>query len=285
MDYRLYTKTIELFASKKEKGGYTMTPVKKWVDRDENCQPIISYKDQRNENVGLVLDELIIIDLDIHKKSENGIKTFNNWIRKQDNIDEILDDMKNTMTVLTPSGGMHIYFKIPKDTENTEKPKVKAMPGVDLLTGKNKYIPAPVCNRIDGIYKIKEDSDTDIKDAPQWAIKLFKDAQSDNVKTSNFKPISSKFGSIRDLSNEQIHHPMNQILNDLFNGFGEGERNMKMASHIGRLMNQVKREVITLQMARYVAIATAENCNPPMSYEELETIWTSILKKSMKEPF
>ena len=78
---------------------------------------------------------------------------------------------------------------------------------------------------------------------------------------------------------------MNQILNDLFNGFGEGERNMKMASHIGRLMNQVKREVITLQMARYVAIATAENCNPPMSYEELETILTSILKKSMKEPF
>ena len=78
---------------------------------------------------------------------------------------------------------------------------------------------------------------------------------------------------------------MNQILNDLFVGFSEGERNMKMASHIGRLMDQVKREVITLQMARYVAIATAENCNPPMEYEELETIWTSILKKSMKEPF
>ncbi|WP_162987642.1 hypothetical protein [Staphylococcus warneri] len=33
MDYRLYTKTIELFASKKEKGGYTMTPVKNgWIE-------------------------------------------------------------------------------------------------------------------------------------------------------------------------------------------------------------------------------------------------------------
>ena len=38
-------------------------------------------------------------------------------------------------------------------------------------------------------------------------------------------------------------------------------------------------------LAKVIKAATAHHKKKPQTDEELETIWTSILKKSMKEPF
>ena len=52
---------------------------------------------------------------------------------------------------------------------------VGAMEGVDLLTGKNTYTPAPNSQRHDGMYKLVESNDGCVR-STQWVIDLFDNA-------------------------------------------------------------------------------------------------------------
>src|SRR5699024_5416879 len=128
-----------LFRVRDKNGKAKMIPTKRWTKRDETCQKIVSYQtnEKYTQNIGMVLERLLVIDIDInHGDNVDGRKTFNEWEKEQDAEKrlEIQMDILNTMRVNTPSGGAHIYFILPEDMDSFEGQRsVGAMEGVDLL--------------------------------------------------------------------------------------------------------------------------------------------------------
>lgn len=286
--YKEYPKTIKLFSTKNNEGKGVMRPIKKWVDRDESCQPIVSYQENEKEtsNIGMVLERLFVIDIDVgHGNEVNGKETFSKWINEKNSNErqEVLKDISETMRVDTPSGGLHIYFAIPNDMASyTGQRSVGAMEGVDLLTGKNSYTPAPDSQREDGKYKLQRKSGEDIKQAPEWVIDLFEQAnkqRSKEIKISNNNYEELNNFNLTNVKDYEVQNKLNGILTDSFKGFGKGERNEKMTSHVGKIVSEIKYRRLSMDNGINLAKLTARNCQPPMSEKELLTIWESIVKR------
>lgn len=289
--YKDYPMTIQIFNVWDKNGKAKMIPTKKWTKRDETCQKIVSYQtnEKHTQNIGMVLERLLVIDIDVnHGNSVDGRKTFSEWVKLQNSEkqSEIQSDIVNTVRVNTPSGGTHIYFILPEDMDSFEGQRsVGAMEGVDLLTGKNSYIPAPNSERGDGFYSLHHSSGEYIKQAPQWVLDLFKNNTknnnerkikwADSISDMSIMDVEPKLSDINDY---EVWGKMNEIITDSFSGFGKGTRNDSMTSHIGKLISQVKKRELTMDNAMKLAKMTAKNCEPSMSEKELLTIWNSILK-------
>lgn len=289
--YKDYPMTIQLFSARDKNGKAKMIPTKRWTKRDETCQKIVSYQtnEKYTHNIGMVLERLLVIDIDVnHGNSVDGRKTFSEWVKAQDDEKqlEIQLDIVNTVRVNTPSGGAHIYFILPNDMDSFEGQRsVGAMEGVDLLTGKNSYVPAPNSERADGSYRLHHSSGENIKEAPQWVLDLFQNSTKNNserkikmaesISNMSIMDVEPKLSDINDY---EVLGKMNEIITDSFTGFGKGTRNENMTSHIGKLISQVKKRELTMENAIKLAKMTAKNCEPSMSEKELSTIWNSILK-------
>mgnify|MGYP001941384483 CR=1 FL=1 len=279
VSYRDYHLTIKLRSKINKEGKPKMIPKMKWVDRTEDCQPILRFGDNKKKthDIGLVLERLLIIDIDVnHNKNENGFETLNEWIKRfnKEKIKEIGNDMKNTMRVDTPSGGMHIYFMLPTEMDNfVGKRKVKAMSGIDLLTGNNSYVPAPGSIRADGFYAINETSDEYIMEAPQWVLDLFESDEKQNVSDTSTNNDLNRISKHADT-------PLRRIFQAMQFGFEKGERNERMTSIVGTLVWYVANEKFGEDDALFIVDTIAKRCNPPMEQKEWETIWNSVVNKA-----
>lgn len=82
-------------------------------------------------NLGSV--NLVVFDLDV-KTNPNVLKEFADWVRRHG----WLDAFRQAMRVKTPSGGLHIYFRLPPDYVNTRFRLIDALSGevsgVDVLS-------------------------------------------------------------------------------------------------------------------------------------------------------
>lgn len=275
-NYKKYPLTIRLFSKTDDSGKPKMVPIASWVKRDGKGQPVVPYtKNVTNGyDIGMVLERLFVIDIDVgHGNDVDGKQSFHNWIMEHsvEERNQILQDIADTMRVNTPSGGTHVYFIIPHDMDSyTGQRSVGAMEGVDLLTGKNSYTPAPNTQRADGKYELHEKSGEDIKQAPKWVIDLFEQAskQKNTTITDNGKTPMGNEGGL-----------FNKYLTSMRKGFNSGTRNEMITKLTGRLAKDLVKGNISRDNAIFVLETTGQNCNPPMDSEEIETIWNSILKK------
>ena len=97
-----------------------------------------------------------VIDLDKHNGTD-GEEAFAEW------EDSIGKHLPATLTVITPSGGKHLYFSglAPYD-------KLGFLPGVDIICNK-RYVVAPGSKTEKGAYGIR-DTFIGIQELPQWFI-------------------------------------------------------------------------------------------------------------------
>lgn len=283
MHYKDYPKTIKLFTKMDNEGKSKMVPKQKWVARDSECQPIVSYTKNTHytNDIGFVLENLLVIDVDVgHAEGVDGRVSFDKWVKShaEEEQAQIKADMLDTMRVETPSGGMHIYFALPLDKETYDGPRVVgAMEGVDLLTGKNTYTPAPNSQRHDGMYKLVESNDGYIREAPQWVIDLFDNAQKkSDVKSSGGGKLSSFQTNSK---GRYLNSNINKMLNAMFDGFEKGTRNEGMASLVGSLAWYIDNDKMTQENAVRIVMTAAENSSPPIDTNEVVTIWNSIMSK------
>lgn len=248
-----------------------------WSARDETCkQQIIAFNEQNRENdIGFVLEKMIVIDLDKHHDEQNGVKVFNEWIRKQSQKkqDEIYDDIFETLQVVTPNEGLHIHFSLSDEQIEKVTSTKNIMNGVEILTGINQFTPAPNTKRKDGMYQLKKGSSEYIKDAPNWLIDLY---------LSNNEKEKRKFSYESDLniSDKAVRNTMNTIITEMFNGYDEGERHTRLVEQCGRIIYNVKRRRLTDANGKLLLYHTAMNCSPPYNDEkEIARIWHSLMKK------
>ncbi|OHY29956.1 hypothetical protein BI362_06485 [Streptococcus parauberis] len=73
-----------------------------------------------------------------------------------------------------------------------------------------------------------------------------------------------------------------RVINTLFNGYGtEGGRNVAMTKFVGLLLNKYVN--CDIEMAYDLALIANENTEPPLTIEELDTTFKSILQAEMRK--
>lgn len=277
MNYEDYPHTILVLKDNPRK------PTQKWVDRKEGCQKIRSYRENREkqQNVAMVLEDLFVIDIDVGK-DKKGIESFKKLIESFDDEmqEQVRKDIANTYSLKTPSGGWHLYFLRPENV--TGKRKVDFLPSVDLLTGRNAFVPANGCCRAKkdgkagGEYKKTPESKEYIIEAPQWVVDLF---TSEKMKMNEDK--NERMTESPKFEQSEGNLPLDRVFNAIQHGFLEGSRNSEFTSLIGTLLNYYKYDRISQSTIAWILQEVAGKCEPPFPEKEVAEIWNSLVKKEI----
>lgn len=108
--------------------------ISKWQDdcSSDYMQVLYWYENAKNCNWGLpaTQNNLFVIDLDVHDEDKNGVDNFEKLMK------EIGLKSINTMTQVTPSGGIHLIYQtneLLKEIPNCSN-AFKNYPGIDIRT-------------------------------------------------------------------------------------------------------------------------------------------------------
>lgn len=210
----------------------------------------------KNGNVGVNLSKSPLVVLDVDKHGTNGYLALANYMNAHGLDPKSI--MKETYTELTPSGGLHAFYKWPSDKTKPVR-KVGLLDGVDLLTD-GGVIVAP--SSIDGKnYKAVEQDGKPlaIAEVSEWLNKLI---QGDKV--------ANKEQSVR-----TTRYSIDERLGMILDGFTKGQRNEQATSFIGWLLSYR----IHPRKALEIAELANSRSSAPLSYDELEKVYISVLKR------
>ena len=193
-------------------------------------------------NIGLVTGEannLVVVDVDV-KDGAPGLKSLSELEAECGKFD--------TLTVNTPSGGLHYYFSYPQGRSiNCSANKIK--PGVDIrANGGHVVAPGSV---IDGNYYEFVDKNKQVAELPPKLLELL---------------TSTK--TVRD-----PHSPSTLSTEDVIDGVAQGGRN----DAVFRLACTLRRKNMSYDVAKNQVIVAARNCTPSLPDSEaikcLDSAW------------
>lgn len=122
-------------------------------------------------NIGLRLDGLLVVDVDVSEKVRRGVLTKAKGRQTLKALEATHGPLKRALVQHTGSGGTHILFKLPKG----QKAPGTIGPGIDVKAGSGGYIVAEPSNHESGdSYEWEQEPDDlgDILDAlptaPKW---------------------------------------------------------------------------------------------------------------------
>lgn len=170
---KLYSEKIKLHTLVKDMkkpaygGSFTGQPIKDILKHDGN--------------IGVICGELsgiVVLDLDNHAENQRtGEQVLNNL------LDQLNETLPETYTVATPTGGKHIYLRLPKRWYGTRfHPSLEDYPQIDFRNN-NQYVVAESSHLDyydeDGIHvygdyvAINNSSPSFIAYAPDWLLEIY----------------------------------------------------------------------------------------------------------------
>ncbi len=124
---------------------------KNWPERATSDPAQINWPERCN--VGVHCDGLVVLDIDVKKQGFESLLDL-----------EIKNELTQTYTVRTPSGGLHLYYRsavaVPNGVDSLG-------PGIDTRS-RNGYVLAHGSETAAGRYSVEQD--IDIADAPEWLV-------------------------------------------------------------------------------------------------------------------
>lgn len=218
---------------------------------------IISDWVNEGGNYGVLTGEvnnLVVIDCDNHKENQ---KT--GWENLKEYMARHGVGLPDTFVVTTASGGKHIYFSIPeKYIGKRFHQQIKSIPFVDFQHN-GRYV-VGTNSVVDGnAYTVTHD--WNIAEAPEWIMDLYeREAAPANQK--NRRPNKSA-----------------QVMNFMVAGCHEGGRNIWLTQLVGKLL-ATGAELKTV--AHMTKIANDNFVQPPLSKDEVSTIFKSVVRKDKR---
>lgn len=211
-------------------------PQVKWKDNATDNYKIARYY----KNYGAVIpDDVIIIDIDVHDGTMEGFETYNRYSKA----------FPETFTVMTPSGGMHVYYRVDRKIGRS----IELYHNIDLLS--NGYV-VGVGSSFDGeFYKIEKDL-----------------------------PIAAANKAVYDFIDQAIKkpdHSSNDIKNKDLDTIEKGSRNDKLFKLACKL-----RSIGSLSDRAILQAIWQENvdkCDPKLEKSEVISIVKSALKYDPEE--
>lgn len=198
------------------------------------------------------LNGVVVIDIDNH----NGVDGAGNLKEFCEKYDIELPDTK---TVMTPSGGMHMYYKLPEKYNETQFiQNHKELQGVDFqATG--RFV-VGWGSTIDGVkYEVIDNSP--IADLPPKWFDIFTD-----------KTIQKKNKKRQRLWTANL-------LGDIIAGSDEGGRNNWLAQMTGKLFATGLEHSEVEVWVQYV---NQMGCNPPLPKDEVMRTFESVRKREIR---
>jgi hypothetical protein len=230
------------------------TPLVAGAFAGENPQLIAEWI-KEGGNVGLLTgskSNVAVIDIDNH----HGLDGLSNLV--QFTYDYGIE-FPPTKVVKTPSGGLHYYFKLQDEYDETQflqnHPKLE---GVDFQTH-GRYVVAPP-SEIDGVaYKIVRDAE--MAYLPQKWIDMF----TDKTITKKNKKRERKWTAT--------------LLGDIIAGCPSGGRNIWLSTIIGKLFATGLDHEEVKVWAQYT---NQIGCNPPLDNDEVMRTYESLRKREIR---
>lgn len=108
-------------------------------------------------NTGISCRGLIVLDVDVRSGGFESLAKLEaeHWLPK-------------TLTTITPTGGRHLFFKLPDGHPGAGNSAGKLGPGLDVKSGDAGYVVAPGSEVPAGRYRFE--ADVPIADAPEWLV-------------------------------------------------------------------------------------------------------------------
>lgn len=103
-------------------------------------------------NIGIHCKGLVVIDVDLKKQGDSTVRKL---------------DLPDTLRTMTPSGGWHLFYKLPDGHPGVPNGVDVLGPGVDIRST-NGYVVAPGSVTAAGAYRFAEDRP--VADAPDWLV-------------------------------------------------------------------------------------------------------------------
>lgn len=198
------------------------------------------------------INNICVIDIDTH----HGVDGMSN-------LKEFLSDydikLTQTYTIKTPSGGMHLYYRLPEEYNEIQfMQNLPNLDGVDFQTH-GRYVVGEGSS-IDGI-KYQSRNDYELSDIPQKWLDLFKD-----------KSMTSK-------NNKRERKWTAHLLGDIIKGVDGGGRNIWLTGIIGKLFATGLNHDEVRTWALY---ANQIGANPPLEESEVLRTYDSVRKREIR---
>lgn len=232
-----------------EEGGYKNS-FNHW---EELAEWLAKHPQYKGGNVGIDLDRspLVVVDVDQHGK--DGLHSLKDFLNRRKVDPATLSD---TYLEKTAGGGWHGFYKC--EDKETKQRLISAMDGLDLLNSGGVIVAPSV---IDGNeYKATTELET-LQNKPQWVDEL--DQGKANSKEQN--------------NQRHARYSVAERWGMIVNGFEKGQRNDQATSLIGWLLSYQLHPRRALEIAEVANDRSLE----PLSYQELEKVYTSVLKREI----
>ena len=180
---------------------------------------------------------LIVLDVDVDKGGAETLKA----------LEAKFEKLPPTLTVVTPSGGSHFYFRHPgHEIRNTVD-----VPGVGLdIRGDGGYVVAPPSAVGERRYEI--DDELPVAEVPDWLANGLRQYQVNQATRG------------KGVWSETIRR-----------GVSEGARNAEMTSLVGKLVSS---NMSSEQVGIVAHSINTSHCRPPLMAREIDTLVASVLK-------
>lgn len=227
------------------------TPLTAGVFSGEDDKIVREYY-KKGYNYGILtgkISGIAVIDIDNH-----------NGVSGADNLKEFCEkydiELTDTKTVMTPSGGLHLYYNLPEKYNDVQFiQNHKELEGVDFQTH-GRYV-VGWGSTIEGIkYEVIDNSP--IADLPPKWLEMFTD-----------KTIQKK-------NKKRERKWTANLLGDIIAGADEGGRNNWITQMIGKLFATGLEHEEVWVWSQYV---NQIGCNPPLDGTELKRTYDSVKKR------
>jgi putative DNA primase/helicase len=203
------------------------------------------WEDSPSSNIGLVTGEvnnLVVVDIDV-KDDTPGIESLSEL--------EVECGKFDTLTVNTPSGGLHYYFSYPHG-HSIKCSASKIKPGIDIrANGGHVVAPGSI---IDGNYYKFVDKDKQVAELPHKLLELLTKAT----------PVAN------------THNPSTLSTENIIDGVAQGGRN----DSIFKYARMLRGNNTSYDIAENQVIVAARNCTPALPDSEA----IQCLKSAWKYP-
>lgn len=220
---------------------------------EELAEWLAKHPQYKGGNVGIDLDRspLVVVDVDQHGK--DGLHSLKVFLKSRE-VDPTA--ISETYLEKTAGGGWHVFYQC--EGKDNKQRIISAMDGLDVLNSGGVIVAPSV---IDGNeYKATIELET-LQNKPQWVDELGQD------KTNNKEQNSQR----------HARYSVAERWGMIANGFETGQRNDQATSLIGWLLSYQLHPRRALEIAEVANDRSLE----PLSYQELEKVYTSVLKREI----
>jgi hypothetical protein len=149
--------------------GEKRPAIQNWTEHATNNPEQIRNWWQQNPNYGIGLatgpqSKLFAIDIDV-TETKNGYDTLND-------LEETYGQLPETLTNLTPTGGMHLIYRWPDGADIRNDAGRKLGPGIDVRGNGGQILIHPSQHPNGGHYQFDAGQPAQPQPAPEWLIQL-----------------------------------------------------------------------------------------------------------------